>query len=138
MAEDLSLVFETDDGPVHALSGIDLTIRPGWAVGWYFVPLACLFMPLRAMKETWLASRYGRDWHQGKATDLLNWWWGVWLLTNILSSSAAVLHRDAANFAFALDLVTALIGLPLAWLFARLMQQVRDGQSVIVRTALPA
>ena len=28
-AEDLSLTFETADGPVHALSDIDLTIRPG-------------------------------------------------------------------------------------------------------------
>ena len=28
-ARDLSLVFETDDGPVHALSHVDLSIRPG-------------------------------------------------------------------------------------------------------------
>ena len=28
-ARDLSLVFETDDGPVQALSHVDLTIRPG-------------------------------------------------------------------------------------------------------------
>ena len=28
-ARDLSLVFDTDDGPVHALSHVDLSIRPG-------------------------------------------------------------------------------------------------------------
>ncbi|MEL6768592.1 MAG: ATP-binding cassette domain-containing protein, partial [Pseudomonadota bacterium] len=28
-ARGLDLVFETRDGPVHALSGVDLTIRPG-------------------------------------------------------------------------------------------------------------
>ena len=33
---DLSLVFDTDDGPVHALSHVDLSIRPG-----EFVSLIC-------------------------------------------------------------------------------------------------
>jgi hypothetical protein len=34
----------------HALGG-DLSVSPGWAVGWFFVPIACLFKPYLAMRR---------------------------------------------------------------------------------------
>jgi len=46
--------------------GFDYT--PGWAVGWYFVPLANLFKPFGAMRQIWNASHSG-----GSDLDPLAW-----------------------------------------------------------------
>ena len=40
----------------RALGARDLRFSPGWAVGWYLVPIMQLFRPYQAMKEIWLAS----------------------------------------------------------------------------------
>ncbi|MEO1161028.1 MAG: ATP-binding cassette domain-containing protein, partial [Pseudomonadota bacterium] len=39
-ANDLSLTFQTDDGPVHALSGVDLTVGKGEFVS-FIGPSGC-------------------------------------------------------------------------------------------------
>lgn len=53
-------------------------IRPGWAVGWYFVPFANLWMPFTAMKQTW-ARLIPSD--SGTPT-LLTLWWISWVGLN--------------------------------------------------------
>lgn len=53
-------------------------IRPGWAVGWYFVPFANLWMPFTAMKQTWarlIPSDTGTP-------NLLSLWWICWVGMN--------------------------------------------------------
>ena len=55
----------------------DLKIRPGWAVGWWFIPFASLVMPCVAMLE--LDRRSTPDGRPRRAGALLGWWWGVWL-----------------------------------------------------------
>jgi hypothetical protein len=51
---------------------------PGWAVGWYFIPIASLWKPYDAMKQIWQASDPTGDPHPG-AIDvpvlLPAWWW---------------------------------------------------------------
>ncbi len=39
----------------HSIENAKIEITPGWAVGWYFVPLANLWKPYQAMKETYEA-----------------------------------------------------------------------------------
>ncbi|MEJ8560442.1 DUF4328 domain-containing protein [Yoonia sp. GPGPB17] len=49
-------------------------ITPGWAVGWYFVPIANLWMPFKAMKQTWsrlIPSEAPPAW--------LGLWWFSWI-----------------------------------------------------------
>ena len=36
--------------------GSSMSISPGWAAGWFFVPIANLWMPYQAMKEIWQGS----------------------------------------------------------------------------------
>ena len=38
---------------LRALTGYPMTQTPGWAVGWYFVPIAFLFKPYRGMSDIW-------------------------------------------------------------------------------------
>lgn len=109
----------------HAIGG-GLSITPGWAVGWYFVPFANLVKPFEAMKETWLASHYGSDWGRGDATDLLNWWWGLWIVTNILANAAWRLD-DVPG----LGLAAAVLDIPLTLILITLLKQIRDAQRVV-------
>ncbi len=64
-------------------AGLVLEFTPGWAVGWYFVPLANLIMPHRAMKELWTLSHGQRDGIKSEDDSLLNRWWNAWLFGNI-------------------------------------------------------
>ena len=64
----------------HALSA-EMTITPGWAVGFYFVPIANLFKPYQALKETWHGSHFGGE---GEGAGLLPLWWGLWLVGSFL------------------------------------------------------
>jgi len=113
----------------HAMGG-DLTITPGWAVGWYFVPFANLVKPYQAMKETWLASHFGGNWEAGEATDLLSWWWGLWILNNILGNIAWRTSDVAPAFSGDAYLVIGLLQIPLTLILIRIMTQVRDAQKV--------
>ena len=107
-----------------------LTIRAGWAVGWYFIPFANLWKPFQAMKETWLASHYGVDWGAGDATGLLNWWWGLWLVAGFLSNISWRLTADVPQFGAGLGLAEGIVTIPLSLVLIKLMRQIRDAQKV--------
>ena len=56
-----------------------LTISPGWAVGWYFVPFASFWKPYEAMREIWGGSFARQGWESEVHAPLLGWWWAFWL-----------------------------------------------------------
>lgn len=117
----------------HAIGG-DLNVRPGWAVGWYFVPIANLFKPFEAMKETWLASHYGGDWGRGTHSDLLHWWWGLWIITGFIDNIAWRVADDTPSFAAGATLVTGVIGVPLSLTLIALIRQISEAQKVTRHT----
>ncbi len=41
--------------------GIEMETSPGWAVGWFFVPIMNLFKPFQAMRELWSESHFESD-----------------------------------------------------------------------------
>lgn len=106
----------------------DLTITPGWAVGWYFVPIANLWKPFQAMKETWLASHFGLHWEGRDASDYLNWWWGLWILSSLLGNASWRLGDSAPQLGAELGLADGIITVPLTLILIRIMKQVRDAQ----------
>jgi predicted Zn finger-like uncharacterized protein len=69
---------------LREMSGQTMYFTPGWAVGWYFVPIANLFKPFQAMKEIWEVSHKRQD--NGAA--LLGVWWALWLISNLLGEHA--------------------------------------------------
>ena len=81
----------------------DLKIRPGWAVGWWFIPFANLAMPLVAMLE--LDRRSTPDGVARTASPLLGWWWAAWLASAAVPAigafSAAASHLE--SFARSID-----------------------------------
>ena len=60
----------------------DIRFTPGWAVGWFFIPIASLFKPYQVMRELFNKSQPAdetqRFRHGGTATA---WWWGLTLVS---------------------------------------------------------
>ncbi len=68
-------------------AGVDgLEFTPGWAIGWYFVPLANLVKPFQAMRELWATSHSESDSFGAAAPGEVKAWWGAWIVGNILST----------------------------------------------------
>lgn len=63
---------------------------PGWAVGWYFIPIANFWKPYGAMKEIVQASTV----REGLAASLLPTWWTLWLASLISDRVIRVLERS--------------------------------------------
>ena len=118
----------------HALSG-EMTISPGWAVGWHFVPIANLFKPFQAMKETWMASHYRGDWHSLPTPPLMFWWWTLWIVTNILSNASFQMAIRSPSGTVAdpvvfLDVLVSVLNVPLCLILIGLMRRVAKAQLI--------
>lgn len=55
--------------------------KPGWAVGYYFIPLVNLWRPMQAM----VFIRDAITKHTGSVGTIVGWWWFFWILSNIFS-----------------------------------------------------
>lgn len=79
------------------LSGLEA--RPGWAVGSFFVPVANLIVPYRAMRELWNRS-HGEDEWQAKAAvgDVASWWTCYLAGTFVLFFVIAITSFNALTF----------------------------------------
>jgi hypothetical protein len=117
----------------HSFSD-EMTISPGWAVGWYFVPIANLFKPYQAMREIWMASHFRGNWHDEPTPPLLIAWWALWIITNILgniSLQLTMLGSTGQSLA-ATALINGVIGLakvPLSLILITIMRQIARAQT---------
>ena len=75
----LSWIYRANRNAGH-LGAADMKYTPGWAVGWYFVPIAWFWKPYQAMKEIWKASADPADWGGQPVSPLLHWWWFLWIV----------------------------------------------------------
>jgi hypothetical protein len=104
---------------LHALGCQGLRFTPGWAVGWFFVPIANLWKPFQAMKEIWRASKNPANWQAETTGSLLGWWWFWWVVSSIVGNISGRLTFQAETLdamigigplniaASALDLISA-------------------------------
>ncbi|GGC00289.1 hypothetical protein GCM10011494_18570 [Novosphingobium endophyticum] len=66
------------------LSG--LSVRPGWSVGSFFVPVANLFVPFLAMRELWNRSHGEDEWQAKASVSEITIWWTCYLAGTLLVS----------------------------------------------------
>ena len=71
----------------HSLGAAGMRFTPGWAVGWYFIPIFNLWKPYQAMKEIWKASADPGNWHAQLRSPLLPWWWFIWIVSCIVANA---------------------------------------------------
>jgi hypothetical protein len=91
-----------------ALGAAHLHFTPGWAVGWYFIPIANFWKPYLAMKELWQASHAPGAWHETAIGGLLPRWWTLWLLS--LLSSPVVIYTSFQTGTVATEITNSLAG----------------------------
>lgn len=89
---------------VHALGARDLKITPGWSVGWFFVPIANLWMPYKGMSQIMRASRNPMNWEGENAGPLVGWWWFFYLFANITNTIVVRIAESAETIE---ELITA-------------------------------
>ncbi|MGW6980944.1 DUF4328 domain-containing protein [Streptomyces sp. NPDC054932] len=75
---------------------------PGWAIGAWFVPVACLWLPYRIAVEAWTAGLRGAE---GRFWPV-NLWWASFAGSFVLSRYADLRHRRAEDLGSFLDAVT--------------------------------
>ena len=71
---------------VRDLGAEHLTFTPGWAVGWFFVPIANLWKPYQMMRELWQASARPDNWPAVDVPPLVGLWWGAWIGSRMLGT----------------------------------------------------
>lgn len=116
----------------RALGAQDMMVGPGWAVGWFFIPLANLVMPFVAVRELWKASATPRDWQLGHASPVIALWWACWIVTSITGNIAFALDRIDEYEAFLasdfMSLVSGAFFVPAATLLAMVVGRIQAMQ----------
>jgi hypothetical protein len=100
---------------IHALGAANLRFSPGWAVGWYFVPIANLWKPYQVMNEIWRASKNPSGWQDEASSSIVGWWWFWWIVSNVQISIETSPQQETLEAAIspsglisvALDLIAA-------------------------------
>lgn len=126
---------------------------PGWAVGSFFVPIANLFIPYRAVRETWAKSDPAAPDETyvapvaPSAPAAMNLWWGFWVAANIVDNAAFRLTlnakspsaRAAAEWVGAAGDVLAIVAAGLAIAVVREISRRQEERSrrVVYRASAP-
>jgi hypothetical protein len=108
----------------HAITD-EMTISPGWSVGWYFIPFANLVKPFHAMREIWQAS-HESDGSYEERVPILGWWWGLWIVTNILANVSW--RYGAVGIGPTLDAIGAVLNVGLCVVLVMIMRDIDESQ----------
>ncbi len=72
---------------LHIAGAPEVSMSPGWAVGWYFIPIANLWKPFEGLLQIWRGSM-AQAGQPVKVPAHVGWWWATWLLSNFLANIA--------------------------------------------------
>jgi hypothetical protein len=116
-----------------------LTISPGWAVGWFFVPVASLWKPYEAMVEIVEGSSPHAEGDRRKPVrDLIFWWWGAWIGRSVagIFLQFAPIEDGVKLGAVTLLIVIAVLGIAAAVFLQAIIRGVRRLQSAHVDASI--
>jgi hypothetical protein len=114
--------------------GAPLRFTPGWAVGWFFVPVMNIWRPYQVVKEIWEASFRAIAMQGSTAPGIVGLWWFLWLVYCTLgnvSFRVAMNAKDVPGLISAnvLDLAANLSIVPLCMTFLAMMARVQEMQA---------
>ena len=102
---------------VRALGAKNLEFSPGWAVGWFFVPIANLFKPYKVMNEIWSATHSPENWKKNENHRAVQKWWGLWIGSSGLIQLSNNLEKKADSVDKIIQLSYINIGGEILWIF---------------------
>ena len=108
---------------VFGVTGLKFT--PGWAVGYFFIPVISLWRPYQIFQEIWQASdpgpapRSGQAWQNLPVPALLGFWWVLWMISNVVDRLAAQSPNDPESemVSAVFSLVSAILAVAVVRLF---------------------
>jgi hypothetical protein len=116
-----------------------LTISPGWAVGWFFVPIASLWKPYEAVAQIVEGSAGPR---MVATRSLAGWWWGAWLARTAIGFFASIAARPSSvggelttGYGVAL-MLSCVVGIATACLFQEIVRRVTAAQMGAVEAGI--
>ncbi len=125
---------------VRALGADGLRFTPGWAVGYFFVPIVNLWKPYQAMSDLWRGSRNPGSWVATAAGAVLPAWWTLWLVSNILGqvsfrASMAAKTLESLQLATYLQVASQAADIPLCLVAMALVAQIASAQEAHSETS---
>jgi hypothetical protein len=114
-----------------------LRFSPGWAVGYYFIPILSLIRPVQVMSEIWRASDDPRNWPRRPGSWVIVSWWTLFLIyTGVTQVSLEIAIQASTNDQWTLAAVLAIAGdlfsIPLSIAALRLVTEVYRRQKALV------
>ena len=82
---------------IHSCRSAAMSITPGWAVGWNFIPIASLWKPYQAIKQIWQASQDLGNPDSVRVPGYFGWWWGCWVASNIVGGFSRRIGEKGAE-----------------------------------------
>jgi hypothetical protein len=124
---------------VRALGATDLRMTPGWAVGFFFIPIMNLWKPYQAMKDLWEASHYFSS-NPTKTGSILPIWWALWLLSNFVANISFRLTLSAEGLeqlrtATTVEIINEVLNIPLCIVAILLVSQIGKAQTTAAQMA---
>jgi hypothetical protein len=140
---------------LSALGAENLRYSPGWAVGWWLIPIANLAIPYLTVRELLKASNPEAgavDWAATRTPTIIPLWWGAWLAHVILASAGAAVagNPDTATFAQlaareglliasnAMEITAALLAIVLVLKVDRLQERRRERVAALAQVVAGA
>lgn len=107
--------------------------KPGWAIGWYFVPIAFLWKPFGYFKEAWGVSHNPTSPAMVFTPAILRWWWALWLISIIASNIAGRLSFMGTDPGLLIasdvfEMISDAVGIPLILIVVRIVRTLGDKQ----------
>ena len=112
-----------------------LRFSPGWAVGYYFVPILNLVRPVQVMSEIWRVSQDPQNWLQRRGSYLIGTWWALFLLCSIATHASLELANDQWLLAAISAIVGDFVSVPLSIVVLRLITDIYKHQNKLVGRA---
>lgn len=133
----LMWVHRTNRNAQTLSTGMD--VRPGWAVGWFFVPFASLYKPFQGLDQTWRISIDPSRWRGLDTPSLLRWWWGFHLTSNIAGSLSNIIGKSEnpveQSFAIVIAIMSFAAGFIASALAIRMIRRLTATQTSSLEAA---
>jgi hypothetical protein len=128
---------------VQGFGAEGLRFSPGWAVGYYFIPILSLIRPVQVMSEIWRASDDPRNWPRRPGSWVIVVWWTLFLIyTGVTQVSLEIAIQASTSDQWTLAAALAIVGdffsIPLSITALRLVTEIYRRQKALVDGANPS
>jgi hypothetical protein len=110
---------------LHRAGRPGLRFSAGWAVGWWFIPVASLWMPFQTVRELWFRSDPAEVRPDVRGWWVIAMWWAVWIVEVVAALvSASMVDLDDPMSVTTLDVIaqdSVLLVFNVAWILAAVL-----------------